>query len=233
MANINELKAKLISEAQGSKRGLPFKKLAVNHQSQEFILKDGEIEKVIGKQAELFIVGEYAQYFYFDPKIERITLLSQITKPSLIRKAIDLKSGKLASEIVEKLKQQGLKPTYTSILVVLVKIDNSWEEAVFYIKGALLQSWFDIVKELQQYGSTPIASVVKLGLKAQKKGSVKYSTLALAEYSDCNDESVIAKGVLLLDKFKEAVKEYNVYEPIKEELPVEPEEDTDSEGVEF
>ena len=44
MANINELKAKLMSEAQGSKRGLPFKKLAVRH-GEEFVIKDGESEK--------------------------------------------------------------------------------------------------------------------------------------------------------------------------------------------
>jgi hypothetical protein len=227
MANINELKAQLLQEAQGQRRGLPFKKLAVNHQSQEFVLKDGESEKVIGKQVEIFVVGEYAQYFYFDPKLERITLLSQITKPALIRKAIDLKSGKLASEVVEKLKAQGFKPTYTSILVVLVKVDNEWQEAVFYLKGALLQSWLEIAKELQGYGATYIANILKLSLKAQKKGAVKYSTLALSEYLECNDENTVAKGVLLLNKFKEAVKEYNVYEPPMEEVPVETEEMSD------
>jgi hypothetical protein len=227
MANIKDYKAQLLQEAQGQRRGLPFKKLAVNHSNQEFILKDGELEKPLGKQVELFVSAEFSQYFYYDPKLERITLLSQITRPYAIKKAIDLKSGKPVAELVEKLKSQGLKPTYTSILVVLVKVDDKWEEAVFYLKGALLQSWFEIVKELQGYGATHIANILKLSLKAQKKGSVKYSTLALQEYAECNDESLMAKGVLLLNKFKEAVKEYNLYEPPTEELPVEPEETSD------
>jgi hypothetical protein len=227
MANINDYKAKLLSEAQGQRRGLPFKKLAVNHSNQEFLIKDGELEKSIGKQAEIFVVGEYSQYYFYDPKLERITMLSQITKPSLLRQALDLKSGKKVSELVEKLKAQGLKPTYTTILVILLKIDNTWQEAVFYIKGALLQSWLEITKELQGYGITPIASLLKLSLKAQKKGAVKYSTLSLVEYKDCEDEQVLAKGVLLLDKFKEEVKKYNAYEPPTEELPVEPEETSD------
>jgi hypothetical protein len=231
MANINEYKAKLLQEAQGQKRGLPFRKLAINHTSQEFVLKDGETEKTIGKQAEIFVVAEYSQYFFFDPKLERITLLSQITKPSLLKKAIDLKSGKPVAELVEKLKSQGFKPTYTSILVVLVKDGNDWQEAVMYLKGALLQSWLEIVKELQGYGATHIANLLKLSLKAQKKGAVKYSTLALSEYKECNEEGILAKGVLLLDKFKEEVKKYNAYEPPTEELPIEPEETASADDI--
>jgi len=232
MVNVNELKAKLMQEAKGSKRGLPFKKLTVRHNDQEFILKDGENEKAIGKQVEVFVVAEYAQYFYFDPKLERITLLSQITKPSLIKQAIDLKSGKNVSELIEKLKSQGFKPTYTTILVVLVRVGDDWQEAILYLKGALLQSWLEITKELQSYETTHIASILKLTLKAQKKGAVKYSTLALSEYKECNDEGVLAKGVLLLDKFKEELKKYNTYEPVKEELPVES-DDTPDGIVEF
>jgi hypothetical protein len=227
MSNINEMKAKLISDAMGTKRGRPFKKLAVNHANQEFLLKDGEVEKQLGKQVEIFVVGEFAQYFYFDPKVERITMLSQIVRPHSIKKAIDLKSGRPVAELIEKLKAQGTKPTYTSILVVLVKVDNEWQEAVFYVKGALLQSLLEITKELQGYGANHIASLLKLSLKAQKKGAVKYSTLSLVEYKDCEDEGVLAKGVLLLDKFKEEVKKYNAYEPPTEELPIEPEDTSD------
>jgi hypothetical protein len=229
--NINDLKAKLISDAVGQKRGLPFKKLVANHQTQEFILKDGENEKALGKQVEMFVVGEFAQYFYFDPKLERITMLSQIVRPHSIKKAIDLKSGRPVAELIEKLKTQGTKPTYTSILVLLVKVGNEWQEAVFYVKGALLQSWMEITKELQGYGATHIASLLKLSLKAQKKGAVKYSTLAMVEYKDCDDEGVLAKGVLLLDKFKEEIKKYNAYEPV-EEPSIEPEE-TSEDAIEY
>lgn len=232
MLNVNELKAKILAEAQGNKRGLPFKKLGVNHAEQTFVLKDGEAEKVLGKEVEIFVVAEYAQYFYFDAKLERITMLSQITKPSLIKQSIDLKSGKKVSEIIEKLKSQGFKPTYTTILVVMVKEGNEWQEAILYLKGALLQSWLEITKELQGYGATHIASLLKLTLKGQKKGAVKYSTLALSEYKECYDEGVLAKGVLLLDKFKEEIKKYNAYEPPTEELPVES-EDVSDDSVEF
>lgn len=217
MTNANELKAQLQQEATGQRRGLPFKKLAVNHSTQEFVIKDGEAEKVLGKQAELFIAGEFGQYFYFDPKIEKITVLSQIVKPALIKQAIDLKSGKKMAEILEKMKAQNTKPTFSDILVVLVKVDNQWQEAIFYVKGALLQSWFEIVKEITSSESTAVGNIVKLGLKAQKKGSVKYSTLSLVEFVNCEDNELIAKGVLLLNKFKEAIKSYNRYEPVEEE----------------
>jgi bifunctional DNA-binding transcriptional regulator/antitoxin component of YhaV-PrlF toxin-antitoxin module len=227
MSNINELKNQLISDAIGQKRRLPFKKLVVNHANQEFVLRDGENEKLLGKQVEIFVVGEFAQYHYFDPKLERITMLSQIVRPYYIRKAIDLKSGRPVAELIEKLKSQGTKPTYTTILLVMVKVDDEWQEAVFYLKGALLQSWLGITKELQGYGATPIASLLKLSLKAQKKGAVKYSTLALSEYTECNDVKVFSKAVILLNKFKEELKRYNAFEPPTEELPVEPEETTD------
>jgi hypothetical protein len=114
----------------------------------------------------------------------------------------------------------------------MIKVDNTWQEALFYVKGALLQSWMEITKELQGYGANHIASLLKLSLKAQKKGAVKYSTLSLVEYKDCEDEGVLAKGVLLLDKFKEEIKKYNAYEPPTEELPIEP-EDTSDDAVEY
>jgi hypothetical protein len=216
MSNTEELKAQLQQEATGQRRGLPFKKLAVNHSTQEFLLKDGDAEKVLGKQVELFIAGEFGQYFYFDPKLERITVLSQIVKPALIKQAIDLKSGRKMSEILEKMKSQNTKPTFSDILVVLVKVDDKWQEAIFYVKGALLQSWFEIVKEITSSDATPIGNIVKLGLKAQKKGSVKYSTLSLVEFIICKDNDLVSNGVALLNKFKEAVKSYNQYEPVEE-----------------
>lgn len=226
MVNAKELKAQLQQEAQGTRRGLPFKKLAVNHPTQEFVLKEGEVEKVLGKQVELFVAGEFGQYFYFDPKLEKITLLSQIVKPALIKQAIDLKSGKRMAEILEKMKSQNIKPTFSDILVVLVKVEDVWQEAIFYVKGALLQSWFEIVKEISSSDNTPIGNIVKISLKAQKKGSVKYSTLSLVEFEECEDENLITKGVLFLNKFKEVVKTYNQYEPpIEEEAPAINEED--------
>jgi hypothetical protein len=218
MKNAKEL---LQQEALGSKRGLPFKKLAVNHSTQEFVLKDGELEQVLGKQVELLVAGEFGQYYFFDPKLEKTTVLSQIVKPALIKQAIDLKSGKKMAEIIEKMKSQNLKPTYSNILVCLVKVNGEWEEVIFYVKGALLQSWFEIVKEIANLGNTPIGNIVKLGLKAQKKGSVRYATLSLEEFIDCQDNTVIANGVLLLNKFKEAIKSYNQYEPAEEEPVIE------------
>jgi hypothetical protein len=232
MVNVNELKAKILSEAQGSKRGLPFKKLNVNHAEQTFIVKDGEAEKQLGKEVEIFVVGEYSQYYFYDPKLERITMLSQITKPSLLKQAIDLKSGKKVSELVEKLKSQGLKPTYTTILVILLRVNNTWEEAIFYLKGAVLQSWLEISKQLQQQGTTHIAKLMKLGLRSQKKGAVKYATLSLQDFQDTEDKDILAKAVILLDRFKEEVKKYNTYEPA-EELPIEPTEEAVDDGVEF
>ncbi|MBX0310279.1 MAG: hypothetical protein JHC31_00480 [Sulfurihydrogenibium sp.] len=234
MANINELKNKLLQEAQGQRKGLSFKKLAIDHANQTFVVKNnGEVVQSLGKEVEVLIIGEYGQYFMFDPRLERITFLSQITKPALIRQAIDLKSGKKVSEILEKLKQQGMKPVYTSILLVMVKNNDNWEEMLFYLKGAVLQSWIEIVKELQGYGVPYVASLLKLGLRSNKKGAVKYNTLTLQKYEECNNENLLAKAVLFLDKFKEEIRRYNTYEPSVEEIPIEPEETTLDDIVEY
>jgi hypothetical protein len=234
MANAKELKAQLQQEAVGSRRGLPFKKLAVNHSTQEFVLKDGELETNLGKQVEMLVAGEFGQYFYFDPKLEKTTVLSQIVKPAFTKQAIDLKSGKKMSEIIERMKSQNTKPTYSNILVVLVKSEGKWREAIFYVKGALLQSWFEIVKEIASSENNVIGNITKLGLKAQKKGSVRYATLSLEEFIDCEDGELITKAKLFLENFKEAVKSYNQYEPVEEEPLIEEKTTTfNDEDVEF
>lgn len=228
MANINELKSKLLQEALGQKKSLSFKKLAIDHANQIFIVKNGDVHS-LGKEIDMLIVGEYGQYFMFDPRLERITFLSQITKPALIRQAIDLKSGKKVADVLEKLKQQGMKPVYTSILLVMVKNNDSWEEMLFYLKGAVLQSWIEVVKELQGYGVPYVASLLRLGLRSNKKGAVKYCTLTLQKYEECNNENLLAKAVLFLDRFKEEIRRYNAYEPTEEF--VEPEEAIPSDDI--
>jgi len=214
MANINELRAKLIQEAQGSRRSLPFKRLEVSHSDQIFFMKDVENRKELGKEATILVLGEYGQYTFFDQKLERTTVLSQIVKPSLIKKALDLKSGKPIMPILERLKAQGLKPVYNSIIIALVKTENGYDEALFYMKGAVLQSWMEITRSLQ---TSYIASEIRLSLKPNKKGAVKYSTLSLVDILPCENEALLAKGVMFLDRFKEALKSYNSFEPEPEE----------------
>lgn len=218
MVDTNNLKAQLQQEAVGQRRGLSFRRLAVKHGTQEFVLKDGNVEKVLGKQVELLIVSEYGQYVYFDPKTERTTILSQIKKPFEIKNSIDLKSGKKMSEIIENMKAQNTKLTYNNILLVMVKVGNEWQEALFYLKGALLQSWFEIVKEITASDNNIIGNIVKLSLKAQKKGSVRYATLFLEEFINCEDNNVISSAVAFLKRFKEEVKSYNQFRVEKEAI---------------
>jgi len=210
MANIVELRNKLLQESQGNRKLLPFKRLEVNHSEQTFFIREGDNKKDLGKEVSVIVLGEYGQYSFYDQKLERTTVLSQIVKPSLIRRALDLKSGKPVMHIIERLKTQGLKPVYSSIQVSLVKINDQWQEALFFMKGAILQSWMELAKGIQPHY---IASNIKLTLKPQKKGAVKYSTLSLVEYSLCDDEMLLAKGVMFLDRFKEVIKEYNSFEP--------------------
>jgi len=214
MSNINELRNKLLQEAQSNRRVLPFKRLEVNHPDQTFFIRDADSKKELGKEIEIVILGEYGQYSFYDQKLERTTVLSQIVKPSLIKKAIDLKSGKPISSIIEKLKSQGLKPVYNSIIIALVKTENGYDEALFYMKGAVLQSWMEITRSLQ---FPYIASEIRLSLKPNKKGAVKYSTLSLVDILPCENEALLAKGVMFLDRFKEALKSYNSFEPEPEE----------------
>jgi len=142
-------------------------------------MRAADNKRELGREVEMVILGEYGQYTFFDQKLERTTVLSQIVKPSLIRKAIDLKSGKPISFIIERLKSQGLKPVYNSIIVSLVKVGNSHEEALFFMKGAILQSWMEITRSLQ---TSYIASELRLSLKPNKKRCSKILNSFISRY---------------------------------------------------
>lgn len=231
---MKNFKAQLLEEARPQRKGLSFKKLAVNHSTQEFVLRDGELEMSLGKEIVILLVAEYGQYFHYDTKLERVTVLSQITRPFEIKEALDLKSGKKMKEVIEKMGQYNTKPTYSDILVCLVKVGEVWEDVIFYVKGAVLSSWFDIVKELRKLETSPIGNFIELSLRPQKKGSVKYATLDLKMFKVCEDDDpLLEKAISHFKKFKEEIKAYNLYEPVKEEIPVEIEEGAEDEDIPF
>jgi len=86
--SIQDLKAKLLAENTGKRRSLPFQTLKVDGKAKKFVLGEKELAEV-----EVFFISEYAQYIYFDPQLQRLTLLSQITKPFAINNGLDLKTG--------------------------------------------------------------------------------------------------------------------------------------------
>jgi hypothetical protein len=219
MSNIQELKAKLLAENTGKRRSLPFQTLKVDGKAKKFILGEKELPEV-----EVFFIAEYSQYIHYDPQFQRLTLLSQIVKPFAINNALDLKTGQKIGALVKKMKETDLKPKYISIFLTFVKNGNKWEEAVFYLKGAVLKSFMEIKQDLKNEQKEVIASVLHLGLKPKKKGSVEYAELKLISHSDMNDESVLANAIISLDKFKASLEEYNKYEPTEEPIEIEDEE---------
>ena len=225
MSNIQDLKAKLLAENVGKRRSLPFQTLKVDGKARKFLLGEKELPEV-----EVFFISEYAQYIHYDPQLQRLTLLSQITKPFAIQNAIDLKTGQKIGALVKKMKDADIKPKYISIYLVFVKNGNKWEEAVFYLKGAVLKSFMEIKQDLKNEGKEVISSVLHLGLKPKRKGSVEYAELKLISHADIEDESVLTNAIISLDRFKSALEDYNKYEPMEE--PVEVEDDTEPE-VEF
>jgi hypothetical protein len=219
MSNVQDLKAKLLAENTGKRRSLPFQTLKVDGKAKKFILGEKELP-----EAEVFFISEYAQYIYYDPQLQRLTLLSQITKPFAIQNALDLKTGQKIGALVKRMKEADIKPKYISIFLTFVKHNGKWEEAVLYMKGAVLKSFMEIKQDLKNEGKEIISSVLHLGLKPKKKGSVEYAELKLISYSDMNDENVLAQAIITLDKFKASLEDYNKYEPTDEPLEVEDEE---------
>jgi len=156
--------------------------------------------------------------------LQRLTLLSQIVKPFAINNAIDLKTGQKVGALVKKMKDADIKPKYISIYLVFVKNGNKWEEAVFYLKGAVLKSFMEIKQDLKNEQKEVISSVLHLGLKPKRKGSVEYAELKLISHADIDDESVLTNAIISLDRFKSALEDYNKYEPTEEPVEVEDEE---------
>jgi hypothetical protein len=211
MSNIQDLRAKLLAENTGKRRSLPFQVLKVDGKAKKFVLGDKEFSEV-----EVFFISEYAQYIYYDPQLQRLTLLSQITKPFAINNALDLKTGQKIGALVKKMKEADVKPKYISIFLVFVKNGGKWEEAVLYMKGAVLKSFMEIKQDLKNEQKEVISSILHLGLKPKKKGSVEYAELKLNSQSDIADENVLAQAVISLDKLKAALEDYNKYEPSEE-----------------
>jgi len=67
------------------------------------------------------------------------------------------------------MKEADIKPKYISIYLTFVKNGNKWEEAVFYLKGAVLKSFMEIKQDLKNEGKEVISSVLHLGLKPKEK----------------------------------------------------------------
>ena len=217
--SIQDLKAKLLAENTGKRRSLPFQVLKVDGKAKKFILGEKELQEV-----EVFFIAEYSQYIHYDPQLQRLTLLSQIVKPFAINNALDLKTGQKIGALVKRMKETDLKPKYISIFLTFVKNDNKWEEAIFYLKGAVLKSFMEIKQDLKNEGKEVISSVLQLGLKPKKKGSVEYAELKLISHADMNDENTLAQAIISLDKFKASLEDYNKYEPTEEPVEVEDEE---------
>jgi len=122
------------------------------------------------------------------------------------------------------MKDADIKPKYISIFLTFIKHNGKWEEAVFYMKGAVLKSFMEIKQDLKNEQKEVISSILHLGLKPKKKGSVEYAELKLISQSDINDENVLANAIISLDKLKGALEDYNKYEPSDEPVEVEDEE---------
>jgi len=222
--SIQDLKAKLLAENIGKRRALPFQALKVDGKAKKFLLGEKAVNEI-----GVFFISEYAQYIHYDPQSQRLTLLSQIVKPFAIQNALDLKTGQKVSAVIKNMKEKDIKPKYVSIFLVLAYYNGQWEEALFYMKGAVLRSFMEIKQELANDGKEVISSVLNLGLKPKKKGSVEYCELKLISHVDVEEEDILNKALNTLDKFKEALEEYNKFETVD----VADEEDDSLPEVEF
>lgn len=78
---------------------------------------------------------------------------------------------------------------YTQVTLVLVKHKNSWHPAVWYMRGATLKAYLDILREDKLKPKDYIArKVFVLETQKYKKGTVLYYTPSLVALKDPSDK---------------------------------------------
>lgn len=215
MSKLEELKRleeHLRENAGGLKSPFPF--VVVNYDEEvgaagTFAIggekKNGEwiTPPTVMERLEFVLLKERGQYTYYNEHLNRLTVKSTILPRFQMKQAVDLVSG----EPIEKLRREGLKLTYNSYLLVLIRLGGGFAPAIFKLKGATLKSWIDFTKR-----KLPgLTDLVIATTQREKKGTVKYFTLSL----DIRDITEDEAGAILpliqptVDAFEEWVFHYN------------------------
>lgn len=222
--SVEELKklAQEISKEDGERVRAPFPRLFINYDPEvatpgQFAFggeKDGNGNwttppTVIGKSVHIVFLKEYGQYTFFDPSSERVTIRSNIFPKWQAREAYDVITG----EPISKLKEvYDIRYTQVTLILILVA-SNEWKPAIWYMRGATLKAYLDILRQNKFRAEDFLATkIFTLTTKQEKKGSVRYYVPVVEEIREPTEKE--AKGLLqvipeAVQTFKQYVRQYN------------------------
>jgi hypothetical protein len=145
---------------------------------------DGEIVNVkydFGTKPEIRVLKTMAQHTKYDATEGKVVVSSNIVPIKQSRKAIDLKTGKLITEMKKEI------PDIKYQMVVLLEVKDiktkEWIPCVMYMKGKFLYEFNQNVKT-----NDYINNIVKFELKKMKKGSVVYYVPINFELTSLSEE---------------------------------------------
>lgn len=163
------------------------------------------IKYKFGDKPEMRILKAMCQYTEYDPEVGKVIISSNILPLRQSRKAVDLRTGKLISE---------LKPTHPNLkyqMVVLASIKEietgEWIPCVMYLKGRFLYEFNNEVKQ-----SDYLVKKIKFTLKRNKKGSIIFYIPTDFEITPLSNEEIfnnIANDAEQLEKFDLWIKSVN------------------------
>jgi len=169
---------------------------------------DGEIVNVkydFGKTPEIRVLKTMAQFTKYDATEGKVVVSSNIVPIKQTRKAIDLRSGKLITELKKEI------PDIKYQMVVLMEAKDvktkEWIPCVMYMKSSFLYEFNQNVKT-KDY----INSIIKFKLKKDKKGSVVFYVPTDFEITELTEEEVfknIKKDGKNIKKYDDWIKLVN------------------------
>jgi hypothetical protein len=236
-----EVNALLEAEDNGSGSGLPFSLIKLNYDAElgkagaiginPIKGDEGYVEKyeyVLDGEITFRVLNSYNQYSAFDTVTNKPSVVSNMFKLKDSKKAYDVKTGQLISE----LKKTNDQIKFSEVALCEFNLpDGGSAIGIFYMKGAWLYQLNDQLKKLNKDRTNRLWITFKN--KKQKKGAVSFYT---PEIIDVQEESMadfykeikeVAANIKKFDDWAKSITSDNTPEKQTENTNTATDEDDD------
>ena len=216
-----EIKAMLgAAEANEGTGGLPFPLVKINYDAEAAKLgemgynpiKDDEgfltgYERVFTNPYQIRILDSYYQYSAFDATTNKPSVTSNLFRLKDAKKAYDLKTGKLISDL--KKTNDQIKFSRVALVEIRQDDDDTSVFGIFYMKGKWL---YDLGQAVKKDKIPEGQKILTLNNKKQKNGAVTFFTVEVI------DEKIVDRTTFLqgikedankMKQFQDWTKEVN------------------------
>lgn len=217
MEELRKLQEQLLDDQEVKTSRNPFQRFFINYDPEigpvgSFALGGEKDEagnwttppKLIDRSAKIIFLKEYGQYTYYDPSVEKITIRSNIFPKWQAKEAVDLATG----EPITKMKEVNPDIRYTQITLILVNVDGNWIPAVWYLRGAALKAYLDMLREKKLRPSDYFGvKILEFVTEKKKKGQVVYYVPVLSNILEPSEKD----AKVLLSLIPKTVEEFRAY----------------------